>query len=102
MGLQFVRVLTRRGWVVVASDVTHFYENLERRMPFPVIYNLADMVRGFDALEAQAETPGHIVPGHDPLVLERYPAPDPRGAPERGVANGRTAAQASPRRAANQ
>ena len=78
MGLQFVRVLTKRGWVVLASDVTHFYENLERRMPFPVIYNLADMVRGFDALEAQAETPGHIVPGHDPLVLERYPAPDPR------------------------
>jgi len=58
--------------------VTHFYENLERRMPFPVIYNLADMVRGFDTLEAHAETPGHIVPGHDPLVLERYPAPDPR------------------------
>lgn len=78
MGLQFVRVLTKRGWVVLASDVTHFYENMERRMPFPVIYNLADMVRGFDALAAQAETPGHIVPGHDPLVLERYPAPDPR------------------------
>ncbi|MBS27962.1 MAG: MBL fold hydrolase [Alphaproteobacteria bacterium] len=78
MGLQFVKVLTRRGWVVVASDVTHFYENLERRMPFPVIYNLSDMVRGFETLEAHAETPGHIVPGHDPLVLERYPAPDPR------------------------
>ena len=47
-------------------------------MPFPVIYNLADMVRGFDALQAQAETRQHIVPGHDPLVLDRYPAPDDR------------------------
>lgn len=78
MGLQFVRVLTKRGWVVVASDATHFYENMERRMPFPVIYNLADMVRAFDTLESQAETRQHIVPGHDPQVLERYPAPDER------------------------
>ena len=33
-GLQFVRVHTRRGWVVLASDVTHFYENLETQRPF--------------------------------------------------------------------
>ena len=78
MGLQFVRVLTKRGWVVVASDATHFYENMERRMPFPVVYNLGDMVLAFDALQAQAETRQHIVPGHDPMVLDRYPAPDER------------------------
>jgi hypothetical protein len=24
-----------------------------------------------------AESPQHIIPGHDPLVLERYPAPTP-------------------------
>ena len=78
MGLQFVRVLTQRGWVVVASDATHFYENMQRRMPFPVVYNLGDMVMAFDALKAQADTLQHIVPGHDPLVLDRYPAPDDR------------------------
>src|SRR6185369_14539352 len=27
-GLQFVRVRTRRGFVVLASDVSHFYENM--------------------------------------------------------------------------
>ena len=27
-GLQFARVNTARGWVVVASDVSHFYENM--------------------------------------------------------------------------
>ena len=26
-------------------------------------------------LRALADSPGHIIPGHDPLVLERYPAP---------------------------
>ncbi len=78
MGLQFVRVLTRRGWVVVASDTTHFYENMERIAPFPIVYNVGDMVRGYAALRAQADTEAHIVPGHDPLVLDRYPAPDAR------------------------
>ncbi len=78
MGLQFVRVLTQRGWVVVASDTSHFYENMETITPFPNVYNLGDMVRGYDALRAQADSEAHIVPGHDPLVLDRYPAPDPR------------------------
>ena len=78
MGLQFVRVLTRRGWVVVASDTSHFYENMEAIAPFPIVYNVGDMVRGYAALRAQADSEAHIVPGHDPLVLDRYPAPDPR------------------------
>ena len=29
-GMQFVRVHTSRGWVVLASDVTHYYENMEQ------------------------------------------------------------------------
>jgi len=75
MGLQVVRVATRRGWVVVASDASHFYANMEEIRPFPIVYNLADMVEGYDRLRQLAESPAHIIPGHDPLVLERYPAP---------------------------
>jgi glyoxylase-like metal-dependent hydrolase (beta-lactamase superfamily II) len=78
MGLQIVRVLTRRGWVVLASDASHFYENLERTAPFPIVYNVGDMVRAYDTIRALADTRAHIVPGHDPLVLARYPAPDNR------------------------
>ncbi len=78
MGLQVVRVLTKRGWVMVASDATHFYENMERVAPFPIVYNVGDMVRGYETLHKLADTPAHIVPGHDPLVLDRYPAPDSR------------------------
>ncbi len=78
MGLQFVRVLTKRGWVVVASDTSHFYENMEQITPFPNVYNLGDMVLGYAALRAQADSSDHIIPGHDPLVLDRYPAPDSR------------------------
>ena len=34
-GLQAVRVNTRRGWVVLASDVAHFYAHLDQRRPYP-------------------------------------------------------------------
>jgi len=75
MGLQVVRVATRRGWVGIASDASHFYANMEELRPFPIVYNLADMVEGYGRLRALADSPAHIIPGHDPLVLERYPAP---------------------------
>ena len=75
MGLQVVRVATRRGRVVLASDASHFYANMDDVRPFPIVYNLADMVEGYDRLRQLAESPAHIIPGHDPLVLERYPAP---------------------------
>ncbi len=73
-GLQAVRVHTRRGWVVLASDASHYYENMDRRRPFPIVYNVADMLSGYARLSAAADSPEHIVPGHDPEVLQQYPA----------------------------
>jgi glyoxylase-like metal-dependent hydrolase (beta-lactamase superfamily II) len=77
VGLQFVRVNTRRGWVVVASDVTHFYENMESGRPFSTAVNVGDMLEAFGALAAHAPAHEHIVPGHDPQVMARYPAVSP-------------------------
>ncbi len=74
MGVQCVRVLTKRGWVVLASDASHFYENMEVVSPFPIVYSVADMVDGFDTMRRLADSQQHIVPGHDPLVVERYPS----------------------------
>jgi glyoxylase-like metal-dependent hydrolase (beta-lactamase superfamily II) len=74
-GMQSVRVKTRRGWVVLASDACHFYENAEAGRPFPVVYRVDDMVRGWGTLRRLADSPQHVVPGHDPLVMERYPEP---------------------------
>jgi glyoxylase-like metal-dependent hydrolase (beta-lactamase superfamily II) len=75
MGLQAVRVSTRRGPVVLASDASHFYANLEQARPFPIVWSVPDMVQGYARLAELAESRAHIIPGHDPLVLERYPAP---------------------------
>lgn len=72
MGLQVVRVRTRRGWVVLASDASHFYENMEAAAPFPIVFDVDEMIRGYARLNELADSPDHIIPGHDPLVLARY------------------------------
>ena len=74
MGIQCVRVLTKRGWVVLASDASHFYENMEAVAPFPIVYSVGDMVQGYDKMRRLAESGQHIILGHDPLVMARYPA----------------------------
>lgn len=75
MGLQIVRVATRRGWVVLASDASHYYANMEQGRPYPIVYNVGDMVEGWRKAHALADSAEHVIPGHDPLVMERYPAP---------------------------
>ena len=77
MGLQAVRVATRRGAVVLASDASHLYANMDEVRPFPIVWSVADMVEGYGRLRQLAESSAHIIPGHDPQVLERYPAPRP-------------------------
>ncbi|MGF0312379.1 N-acyl homoserine lactonase family protein [Rhodococcus sp. IEGM1428] len=75
-GMQVVRVRTARGNIVLASDASHFYENIESDNPFAILHYLPDMFGAFDRIQELADGPDHIVPGHDPLVSERFKAVD--------------------------
>jgi glyoxylase-like metal-dependent hydrolase (beta-lactamase superfamily II) len=77
-GLQVARVKTARGWVVLAGDASHFYANFEQMRAYPTVYNVGDMLEGFATLKRLATSPHHVIPGHDPLVLRCYAAPEPR------------------------
>ena len=72
-GLQAVRVMTGSGWMVLASDAAHFYENLFDRKPFPIVVDLQNMLDGFERLIELASAPNLIIPGHDPLVRTYFP-----------------------------
>ncbi len=76
-GLQVVRVWTKRGWVVIASDAAHLYENMSRKLPFPAVYNIAEMMEGHRLVHQLAASADHVIPGHDPLVMALYPPPSP-------------------------
>lgn len=72
-GLQVVRVFTKRGWIVLASDALHYYENFELRDPFPSIVDVGEMMGGYERVVDLADSLEHIIPGHDPGVMIRYP-----------------------------
>ena len=76
-GLQVVRVHTRRGWMVLASDASHYYEHMRTNRLFTTAYHLGDMIQAFRKVERLADSPDHVIPGHDPLVMQLYPAPRP-------------------------
>lgn len=81
-GLQIVRVMTPRGWVVLASDALHYYRNYQQSNLFPSIFHVGEMLEGYRRITALAPSADHVIPGHDPLVARRYPA---HGAPGSGI-----------------
>lgn len=76
-GLQAVRVHTRRGWMVLASDASHYYEHIETERFFRSVFNVGEMLDGYRTIRALADSIQHVIPGHDPEVMKRYPAPAP-------------------------
>ncbi|MGB5556875.1 MAG: N-acyl homoserine lactonase family protein [Paracoccaceae bacterium] len=72
-GLQAVRVRTAAGWICLASDAAHLYENIWTGIPFPIVVDLQDMLDGFGRLERLASRRDLVVPGHDPLVSSLFP-----------------------------
>ncbi len=76
-GLQITRVWTRRGWMVLAADASHFYANMEEGRAFPIVHNHEDTLNGYDTMRKLSSQKNGIIPGHDPLVLARYPAAAP-------------------------
>jgi glyoxylase-like metal-dependent hydrolase (beta-lactamase superfamily II) len=72
-GIQAVRVMTPRGPVLLASDVTHYYANFVRRSPFVLTVDAKATLESYTALQRIVGSVDRIVPGHDPKVRKLYP-----------------------------
>ena len=70
-GMQIVTVAHARGQAVVASDASHYYRNFEEGIPFNTLQDLPRMYSAFAKIRELASSPDLVLPGHDPLVLER-------------------------------
>lgn len=71
-GQQIVIVRTAGAPVVLPSDAVHFYEELDRQMPYGVLWNLEEMYAAYDLLQSLAADGAVVVPGHDPEVMRRF------------------------------
>lgn len=78
-GLQMLRVETERGPLVIAGDASHYYANMRRENPFPIVFDMGAMIQGWRRARALAGgDESLVIPGHDPLVRRMFPevAPD--------------------------
>jgi len=73
-GLQAVRVDSAAGPLVLASDAAHFYDTITAQNPFMVVADLAAMCAGHERIFELGAPPERVIPGHDPLVSQFYPA----------------------------
>lgn len=73
-GLQSVSVNTGRGAVLLASDASHTYANFAARSPYSLIVDVSDTIESYEKMMKLGGSVDHIIPGHDPLVREFYPA----------------------------
>lgn len=72
-GMQFVRVRTARGWLVLAVDACHYRRHLERDEIFPLVADVGGLLEGYRRLRALASSPELIIPGHDPWAMQAFP-----------------------------
>lgn len=72
---QYAAVETRGGTVVLASDNAYLYENLATRTPIAQTLDSASNRRAQERMFRLAGSPRLVVPGHDPDVFRRFPAP---------------------------
>lgn len=77
LGLQVVRLWTKSGWLVLASDASHYAANMNENKPFPIVADVTQMTDGWNTLRSLADQTGRIIPGHDPQVMEIYHSPFP-------------------------
>lgn len=75
-GLQFVRVNTRSGWLVLASDACHYNRHRLTGDVFPVVVDLAGLLDNYRRLTKLAASEKLVIPGHDPDVMRDFPSPD--------------------------
>jgi glyoxylase-like metal-dependent hydrolase (beta-lactamase superfamily II) len=78
-GLQVVRVKTNVGYMCLASDASHYYENFLNEKLFPIVVDAEDMIGGFSRIQELASEKSLVIPGHDPLVTKAFPLSGPSG-----------------------
>jgi glyoxylase-like metal-dependent hydrolase (beta-lactamase superfamily II) len=74
---QYVGVRTRVGTVVLASDNSYLFENLEKGVAIAATLDRASNVAALVRMQKLAASPKLVIPGHDPAVFERFPAVKP-------------------------
>lgn len=73
-GSQIVTVTTKKGEAVICADAIDRYQQFETRV-IGAAAELLPALFALDRIKALASSPDLIIPGHEPLVMKRFPNP---------------------------
>jgi glyoxylase-like metal-dependent hydrolase (beta-lactamase superfamily II) len=71
-GLQILECSLGDRAVVLASDASHYFANYEEDEPYAIVDHVPSVLSAFDRIRELVAEEGVFVPGHDPLVRERF------------------------------
>jgi glyoxylase-like metal-dependent hydrolase (beta-lactamase superfamily II) len=69
---QYVTAKSGAATLVLTSDNVYLYENLEKHVPIAATLDAESNLKAQDRIRTLASDPRLIVPGHDPLVFDRF------------------------------
>jgi glyoxylase-like metal-dependent hydrolase (beta-lactamase superfamily II) len=72
-GSQHLVVDTKTDKVLLASDDSWFYYNLEHELPIPLVLDAEAYTVQLKKMKTLIPNKDLIIPGHDPLVMKRFP-----------------------------
>lgn len=73
-GSQIVSVTTVKGQLVLCADAMDRYQNMEASV-IGMAAELLPALFALDTIKKLASSPDLIIPGHDPLIMTKFPSP---------------------------
>jgi glyoxylase-like metal-dependent hydrolase (beta-lactamase superfamily II) len=70
---QHLLVNTKNDKVLLASDDSWFYYNLDHELSIPLVFDTSAYVTQLKRMKTLVSNKDLIIPGHDPLVMTRFP-----------------------------
>lgn len=71
-GLQMVAITDGNSRILLTSDASHFYNHYQEDRLFSTLDNLPGMYDSLEMIREEENRGSIIVPGHDPLVMEKF------------------------------
>ena len=70
---QYVITGDQKNKVILASDSSWFYYNIENLLAIPVNHDQKAYIRNLKKMKKMVNDHSRIIPGHDPLVFTKFP-----------------------------
>ncbi len=74
-GSQVIIAETSKGKMVLCGDLHYLYGNIVENVPSLIQLDVPECLASFEKVKKVVSSPDLLIPGHDPLLMSKYPQP---------------------------